>query len=535
MRSILALWRMSTGNALTFSTAATGCSTIARTASDRSVDARPVGCVGVLEHHDQLLDPDWSDADRCRPCDREPTLDGPLDRHGRHHPADRPDHVHEPAFDPEPAGGVDVADVARAVPPLVRPGPGCVLGRPQVRVAVRHPRRRDQDLTGLPRRERVSDSDDGSTICTAAPRPGVRHRRRRRDRRAWRRRSPPGRCRRSAGPRSSRTGCAARRVAARRATACRVSDGTGAPAENTTRRRSRSGHVRGGVAVAITLASAAGDPKASVASIAPARRIERFGGQLPGLRDIAIGQAGRNAECRAVQRERCERGDEPVVRGDLVGAGERVALLRQLAVQVTDTLRRTGGTGGEQDRRQVVGGRFGAAGRPRCVADIRSSTSIIVARGAHRRVRAASSARRGPITQVGREPRTAAPSPRSPRPRSATTVTPPARHTPYTAATRSMPGGVSIATRSPGRSPRRCRSAATVSIRVANSSNRSTPPVAMSANATLRSPRRSITPAHSPRKSSFATRFRRTGSPTSCRKRGSSVDRSALAARVRWR
>ncbi len=53
-----------------------------------------------------------------------------------------------------------------------------------------------------------------------------------------------------------------------------------------------------------------------------------------------------------------------------------------------------------------------------------------------------------------------------------------------------MPGAVSIATRSPDRRPRRYRSAATASIRSANSSKRSWSPVAMSTTAMSRSARR---------------------------------------------
>jgi len=67
--------------------------------------------------------------------------------------------------------------------------------------------------------------------------------------------------------------------------------------------------------------------------------------------------------------------------------------------------------------------------------------------------RAAASPRAVPITWSTEAPRSARPMPRRPSPRSATTITAPARHTAYTAAVRSAEGGTSSATRSPGPTP----------------------------------------------------------------------------------
>ncbi len=208
-------------------------------------------------------------------------------------------------------------------------------------------------------------------------------------------------------------------------------------------------------AVATTLASAAGDANAIVAPSSRHASSSACSGELAGRGDVAVGERRGNAERRPVERERSECGDEPVVVGDLVRRGQRIALGGELTVPVPDALGRAGGARREQDRPQVRRDRARAGARqtPRGSAISVRHVDVLRSRCPAQQRRGPDPARRGPMVQRGRVDATARPSPRSPSPRSATTVTPPARHTPYTATSRSMPGGVNIATRSPATRP----------------------------------------------------------------------------------
>ena len=236
------------------------------------------------------------------------------------------------------------------------------------------------------------------------------------------------------------------------ATAWSVSDGTGAPAEKTTRSASRpanddriGGRHDVGERRRRRERQRRPDPSAGL--------VERRGGQFGRLGDIAVRQRGRDAERRTVERERSEGRHEPVVGCDRVRRSQCVTLRDELAMEIQHALRR--------------------AGRPRC----EEHGGQIIARRLRRQLSrrsaptsSATSSRRGPRRPAQRrrcgqrsfradDPRRASRADRSterrcsPSPRSAITVTPPARHTPYTAATRSTPGGVSMATRSPALHP----------------------------------------------------------------------------------
>ena len=139
--------------------------------------------------------------------------------------------------------GVEVADVARAVPVARGTRPGGAFGRPEPEVAGRGPRRADRgSLRSFRCRAPVGRRRGRSPARRCAPRlrrQGGRRRPRRGDRRVRLARSLRGRCRRPAGPRSCRTACAAWRSARAAATARSVSDGTGAPAEKTMRSPAR--------------------------------------------------------------------------------------------------------------------------------------------------------------------------------------------------------------------------------------------------------------------------------------------------------
>ena len=164
VRSILVLWRMSTGSARTVSTAATGWSTSAPDRVGEAVARQTRSDRRVLDDHDELLDADRPDADRRRRAIAEHARP-PSTGTGVIGPSTAVDHVHGATLDPQPPGVVEVADVAGAVPDRPSPShrPGVVLGAPQVVVAVGDPRR----ATPGPRRsspperlERPSGIDD---------------------------------------------------------------------------------------------------------------------------------------------------------------------------------------------------------------------------------------------------------------------------------------------------------------------------------------------------------------------------------------
>ncbi len=303
--------------------------------------------------------PTRADADDGAPGDRKAAFDGPFDRDRSDRAADGRDHVHEPALDPQASEFVEVPDVARigAIRPRSPAGPSARWptgsdSRRTPRVRRRgsrrsHPVGERIDRTGRLRRSRTDAPSTGRPTQTppagsssvAASMPA-------RSMSAIGNASviPYGVCRVDDG--------------ARAATACSVSGGTGAPAEKTMRSPSRPGQLR--------TVRRRGDDVGERRRRAErqrrldprARCVERGGGQLTGLGDVTVGQAGRNAEGRTVERERCECGDEPIVAGDPVGPGERVTLRGQLAMPVADTLGRAGGARREQDRRQVVAGRL---------------------------------------------------------------------------------------------------------------------------------------------------------------------------------
>ena len=224
-----------------------------------------------------------------------------------------------------------------------------LLGVPQVEVAVGDPRRGHEDLAVV---RRSLTPRSLSTGCpTQTPPTGiVEHGR------VDGREVDVGD---RAAPRSCRRACAATRDGASPATAWSVSGGTGAPAENTVRSPARPAHVARVGGRRHDVGQRRRGPEGECGTDADAGVVEHRGRQLGRLGDVARRQACRDAERRAVQRERRERRDETVVGGDAVGPGERVALRRELPVAVHHPLRRPGGAGGEQDRRHIVRRRFG--------------------------------------------------------------------------------------------------------------------------------------------------------------------------------
>ena len=128
------------------------------------------------------------------------------------------------------------------------------------------------------------------------------------------------------------------------------------------RRRRRPGGRRPGrraepasspAAVATTLRSAAGEAKTIVASTAATASASAAAVRAPGF-GVHVGHGRRDPERRAVERERREGGDEPVVPGDPVRRAQGRELRPRLPVPVDHALRRAGGAGREQDRGLVV-------------------------------------------------------------------------------------------------------------------------------------------------------------------------------------
>ena len=104
--------------------------------------------------------------------------------------------------------------------------------------------------------------------------------------------------------------------------------------------------------MATTVRSAAGEAKTIVASTAATARASAAAVRAPGSPHVRHG--GRDPERRAVERERGEGGDEPVVPGDPVRRAQGRELRPRLPVPVDHALGRTGGAGGEQHRGLVV-------------------------------------------------------------------------------------------------------------------------------------------------------------------------------------
>ena len=196
-------------------------------------------------------------------------------------------------------------------------------------------------------------------------------------------------------------------------------------------------------AVSTTLRSALGEAKTSVASIAATASASATAVSSAGRGDVDVGHRGRDAEHRPVERERRERRDQPVVRGDLVRAAQRGDLGLHLAVPVHDALGRAGRAGGEDHRAlgvRVGRGRQRAAAaepgqlaervggaRARAALERQRRSPAAIRRPGTRSAAAAASPRGMPITWSGPAPRSARPSPARPSPASATTTTAPIR------------------------------------------------------------------------------------------------------------
>ena len=283
-----------------------------------------------------------------------------------------------------------------------------------------------------------------------------------------------------------------------------VSAGTGAPADST-RRSAASPGCGPPPAVAATLASADGDANIMRRADAHAGGIERRCGQLGRLRHVAVGQCRGDAERRAVQRERRERGDESIVGRDPVGRTQGVALRGRAAGAGTGHPS-PGPVAPEVNRIAAMSSGPGSGGSdPTSARSTSSVTSMVVARGAHRIDVDASSAFAGPMTQLGLRRR--APPGRAPGCRARGRRRLP-RHRPATRRrprrSRSTPGGVSMATRSPG---------------------------AHAAAVQLARRRRSTRSASSPKVTASPVARSTNASPSSCRRRRRSVPRR----RPTWR
>ena len=141
-------------------------------------------------------------------------LDPTFDPHRGDRPLGGDDHVDEPALDPQAPIGVEVPDVAGAVP--ARGGRGGPVGHPEAVVARLDVGRPDAHLAGHLRVGGPLVARDAVARPAAPARPARRARAVPRTRRCRDRRHPGrrGRCPRRAGPRSSRTGRAPRRPAA---------------------------------------------------------------------------------------------------------------------------------------------------------------------------------------------------------------------------------------------------------------------------------------------------------------------------------
>ena len=151
VRSIFELWRRSTGSVGTVSTAATACGASAsRTAPSTAGGGEP--CLAlVLDDDDDLLRSPAGPTPVTAQRNPVAALDGDLERHRGHRAVGGRDDVRHPALDPEAPFGVEMTDVAGAMPldallvDRARP-----VGRgPEAVVAERLPRRADDDLPAL--------------------------------------------------------------------------------------------------------------------------------------------------------------------------------------------------------------------------------------------------------------------------------------------------------------------------------------------------------------------------------------------------
>ena len=128
---------MSTGSFGTASTAATSTPATRRTSAASSASAS--GCRRTApsrghDDRDDLLGAGGTDADDGGGDDLGQRLDALLDPDGGERTLRRRQHVHQPALDPQPALGVEVADVAGPV--VARVAAAVALGRPEPVVAL---------------------------------------------------------------------------------------------------------------------------------------------------------------------------------------------------------------------------------------------------------------------------------------------------------------------------------------------------------------------------------------------------------------
>ena len=287
------------------STAATGTPATSRTAAARSGSASPprrgAPSRGTATTATTCA-PRRPDADARGCIDLGQGLDPLLDSDRGHRSVGRPDDVRQPALDPEPAFGVEVADIAGAVPAVrVRGGR---LGGPEPVVAVLRPGRADQDLAGAVRRRRwrprrpatgKPDADAFAGPATAIPRRSMS---------ATGRTSvmPYGVCASAWGSTAS----------IRRSSGA----GTGAPALISSRTPASASRCAGVSAPAVA------DDRAQRGRRGPDQRGAHGGrgvGELGGvqrgrLRHVDVGHRRGDPHRRAVQGERGEGRDQPVGR-----------------------------------------------------------------------------------------------------------------------------------------------------------------------------------------------------------------------------
>ena len=223
--------------------------------------------------------------------------------------------------------------------------------------------------------------------------------------------------------------------------------------------------------MATTLRSAAGDAKTRVASTAAAASASAPAVRVPGRVTSMSRDGGADAERRTVQRERRERGDQPVVRSR---CRQSVADQLELRLQLASAGRRPPWAArsprGEQHRRLGVVGpcaaraagdraRFwwaaavtrsdlprlpiGSSTRPAVDGSALAGRRRRCVRPASAVPAAAATAAGTPTSHAGSALRRASASRRQPSPASATTIDAPTRQQAYTAAVRSSPGGTS--------------------------------------------------------------------------------------------
>ena len=348
VRSIFELWRRSTGSFGTVSTAATACGATAVANGAIDVTARQAGLAFLLDNHDDLpttrrADPGHGAAQFG--CE----LDGDLERHRCHRPVGGVDDVRHPTLDPEPAIGVEMADVTRAMPlePLIVNGPSLVGRGPEPVVARGLPGGGDDDLPALAatveRLDPQPHAGERASDTHASTRADVRERREVDVCDRQHLGHAVGRVELGSGSKAAERledpllhGCTGRENEAERAERLAPVAREGLLRREYAVERRRSGEEDG----RLDRGTGIGEP---------------IGAQGRGLRDVAIGYRNRDAERRAVERERSEGCNEPIVGADCVARADGSELRRHLSLAVEHALGRPGRARGEDDSRRRVG------------------------------------------------------------------------------------------------------------------------------------------------------------------------------------